>query len=126
MERKACMPDQSAKSPLRPADLSSMTDCAVLVIDMWDQHWCKTMTARVQELAPKVNAFLVEARRRNALIIHAPSGARPMQSYKDHPARQRAKDAQGAPLPNFTPVPVSLPIVVNGSDPDHYGCEDTP
>src|SRR3954469_13147021 len=35
---------------------------AVIVCDMWNQHWCKGATRRVGELAPRVNRFLDEAR----------------------------------------------------------------
>src|SRR2546430_13279330 len=41
---------------------------AVIVCDMWNQHWCKGATRRVGELAPRVNRFLNEARRRGVLI----------------------------------------------------------
>ena len=71
---------------------------AVLVCDMWAKHWCAGATGRVAQLAPRMNAFLAEARRRGALVIHAPSGG--MEYYEDHPARTRA---QQAPRANNTP-----------------------
>ena len=30
-------------------------ETAIIVCDMWDQHWCKSATERVNELAPVVN-----------------------------------------------------------------------
>ena len=72
---------------------------AVIVCDMWAKHWCAGATDRVQQMAPRMNAFLGEARNRGALIIHAPSGG--VKFYEDHPARRRAKEApQAASLPD--------------------------
>jgi type 1 glutamine amidotransferase/nicotinamidase-related amidase len=46
-----------------------------------------------------MNQFVSEARRRGALVIHAPSGG--MDLYADHPARKRAQQApQAANLPD--------------------------
>ncbi len=67
---------------------------AVIVCDMWDAHHCLNATRRVEELAPRMDRFLEEARRRGALVIHAPSGC--MDAYKNHPARKRAQDAPTA------------------------------
>lgn len=67
---------------------------ALIICDMWDQHWCKGATARVAEVAPRLNAFAQEARQRGVLIIHAPSSC--MEVYKDHPARKRAVAAPRA------------------------------
>lgn len=68
---------------------------AVIVCDMWAAHWCAGARRRGAEMAPRMNQFLQEARKRGALIIHAPSGG--MEHYKDHPARQRALTAPQAP-----------------------------
>lgn len=61
---------------------------ALIVCDMWDAHHCLNAVRRVGEMAPRMNRFLSEARRRGILIVHAPSGC--MDAYKDHPARQNA------------------------------------
>jgi type 1 glutamine amidotransferase/nicotinamidase-related amidase len=61
---------------------------AFIVCDMWDLHHCLNAVRRVEEMAPRMNQVLVEARKRGALIIHAPSSC--MAAYKDHPARLRA------------------------------------
>ncbi len=72
---------------------------AVIVCDMWDKHWCRGATGRVGEMAPRMNRFLEDARRRGVLIVHAPSAC--MGAYKDHPARKRAQEAPKAELPDF-------------------------
>lgn len=46
---------------------------AAVVCDMWDRHWCAGATARVAEMAPRMNDLLKEIRSRGVLIIHCPS-----------------------------------------------------
>ncbi|MHC4326160.1 MAG: nicotinamidase, partial [Planctomycetota bacterium] len=70
----------------------SASQTAVIICDVWDQHWCKGASKRGEELVPRINEFVSKARKMGALIIHAPSGT--MDSYKDHPGR---KIATGAP-----------------------------
>ena len=67
---------------------------AIIVCDMWDQHWCKGATQRAAELAPRMNDAVAKARDKGVLIIHAPSGT--VDYYKGHPARKRAADAPKA------------------------------
>ncbi len=72
---------------------------AVIVCDMWDDHWCRGAARRVRQMAPKLDAFLDAARDKGALIIHAPSDC--MDAYADHPARKRARAAK---VPDDTPA----------------------
>ena len=67
---------------------------AIIICDMWNQHWCKGATERVSELAPYMNEAVSKARNKGVLIIHAPSGT--TEAYADHPARKRAQDAPKA------------------------------
>jgi type 1 glutamine amidotransferase/nicotinamidase-related amidase len=67
---------------------------AIIVCDMWDQHWCKGATQRVIELAPQINEVVTKARDKGMLIIHAPSET--MEYYKNHPARKKAIEAPQA------------------------------
>ncbi len=67
---------------------------AIIICDMWDQHWCKGATSRVGELAPRMNEIVSKARDKGVLIIHAPSGT--VNFYENHPARKRAQDAPKA------------------------------
>jgi nicotinamidase-related amidase len=55
---------------------------------MWDLHHSLNATLRLKEMAPRMDQLLKNARARGVLIIHAPSNC--METYKDHPARQRA------------------------------------
>src|SRR3984957_8300304 len=61
---------------------------AIVVCDMWNQHWCKGATRRVAEMAPRMNDVLVAARNRGVLIIHCPSST--MKFYEGTEQRERA------------------------------------
>jgi len=72
---------------------------AIIICDMWNEHWCKGATSRVAEMAPYMNEVVSIARDKGVLIIHAPSGT--VKAYADHPARKRAQDApKAANLPD--------------------------
>lgn len=64
-------------------------ETAIIICDMWNQHWCKGATERVTEMAPTINTVITIARNKGALIVHAPSDC--MDFYKDHPGRKLAK-----------------------------------
>lgn len=59
---------------------------AIVVIDMWDKHWCKTHTIRVSQLAKKMNPVLDSARALGIQICFAPSDI--VDFYKDYPQRK--------------------------------------
>ena len=61
-------------------------ETAIIICDMWNQHWCKGATERVSEMAPFMNNVLTIARNKGLLIVHAPSDC--IKYYKDHPARK--------------------------------------
>jgi hypothetical protein len=73
---------------------------AAIICDMWDVHWCAGASARVAEMAPRLNVTIAELRCRGALIIHAPSDT--LDFYAGHPGR---KLAQAAP-----PVATAIPL----------------
>jgi len=73
---------------------------ALIICDMWDDHWCKSAARRVGEMAGPLNEAVTSARAKGVFIIHAPSTC--TDFYKDTPQRKRA---QAAP---FSPTPVPL------------------
>jgi nicotinamidase-related amidase len=82
---------------------------AILICDMWDQHWCKGATQRVGMLAEKMDPVLARARKMGILIIHAPSET--MDFYKDSPQRQLMLAlAKVEPPTPLTLVDPALPI----------------
>src|SRR5690349_5728780 len=72
----------------------SALETAVIVVDMWNNHWCTTSAQRTGELAPVINRFISSARQRGALVIHSPSDC--MKFYADHPGRKLAQSAKAA------------------------------
>jgi nicotinamidase-related amidase len=92
---------------------------AIVITDMWDQHWCQGATRRVGAIALKMEPLLEQARKAGVLIIHAPSDT--MNFYRDTPARLLAINA-----PDATPPPE--PKIEDGPLPidDRDGGCDTP
>lgn len=74
---------------------------ALIICDMWDDHWCKSAARRVTEMAGPFNDMVKAARARGVFIVHAPSSVTAF--YKDTPQRKRA---QAAPFVK-TPVPLA-------------------
>src|SRR6266850_2963004 len=100
---------------------------AIVICDMWNQHWCKGATERVAEMAPRMNEVVAEARKRGVFIIHCPSDT--MKYYEGTPGRKLAQAA-----PAVTPkVPLQRwcnviperepPLPIDASD---GGCDDRP
>ncbi|MDR0731180.1 MAG: isochorismatase family protein [Treponema sp.] len=94
---------------------------ALIVVDMWDRHWCSGATSRCGALALKINDAVQRARNRGLLIVHAPSDT--MDFYHEHPARLRFLEAAAGPRREFKTVPIAdYPSPVDASD----GGSDTP
>lgn len=64
---------------------------AIVVCDMWNEHWCRGATRRVAEMAPRMNEVIHAAREKGVLIIHCPSSC--MEFYRDTPMRKLAQSA---------------------------------
>ena len=69
----------------------SPRETAVIVVDMWNNHWCTTSAQRTGELAPVVNRFVSAARDRGALVIHSPSDC---MKFEDRAAERPAEQQQ--------------------------------
>jgi type 1 glutamine amidotransferase/nicotinamidase-related amidase len=100
---------------------------ALVICDMWDQHWCKGATRRVAEMAPRINEVVHEARRRGVFIIHCPSDT--MKFYERTPQRNLARSAPTAepkvPLQKWCGLDrdKEAPLPIDDSD---GGCDDQP
>lgn len=70
---------------------------ALIICDMWDDHWCQGAAKRVGELAGPMNEVIKLARSKGILIIHAPSSV--VDFYNDTPQRKRAQQAALAKPP---------------------------
>lgn len=78
-----------------------VSETALIVCDMWDDHYCRMAAERVDAMVPKMNRVLSAARSHGAMVIHAPSGT--MDFYADTPQRRRMI---GAPTAK-PPVPIA-------------------
>ena len=85
---------------------------AVVVIDMWDRHWCKTYTARVANLVPRMNQTIAAARKLGLQIVWAPSDVTAF--YQDHPRRRAMQAIPSHPVPPETAF--NPPQVPQGDD----------
>jgi nicotinamidase-related amidase len=74
---------------------------ALIICDMWDDHWCRSAARRVVELAGPLNETVKAARAAGVFIIHAPSSV--TSFYKDTAQRTRALASPFA----ATPVPLA-------------------
>lgn len=72
-------------------------ETALIICDMWDDHWCKSAARRVAEMAGPLNDVVKQARARGISIIHAPSSV--TDFYKETPQRKRAQSAPFAKTP---------------------------
>jgi len=78
---------------------------ALLLCDVWDAHWSRGASERVEAMVPRLNEVIRAARDRGVQIIHAPSDT--LAFYQDHPARQRI---QAVP-------PITPPTEIEHDDP---------
>ncbi len=100
---------------------------AIVICDMWNEHWCKGATRRVAEMAPRMNEVVAEARKRGVLIVHAPSSC--MEAYTGSPQRKLAQSAPAAAnLPKdiegwCSKLPGEPALPIDDSD---GGCDENP
>lgn len=69
----------------------NVSETAIIICDMWNDHYCQLAAQRVDAMAPRMNRVLTAARAHGALIVHAPSGC--MERYQLTPYRLRAQNA---------------------------------
>ena len=82
---------------------------AIVICDMWDAHWSRGASERVDVMVPHMNAVVAVARAKGVHIIHAPSDT--LDFYAGTPARQRALGAPAVTPPlELTHDDPALPI----------------
>lgn len=79
----------------------STATMALLLCDVWDKHWCRGATERLDAMVERMDQVVRQLRASGVQIIHAPSDT--MDFYADTPARQRVVE-----VPSVTP-PAELP-----------------
>src|SRR5262249_47492696 len=91
-----------------PKDIP-VRETAIIICDMWDQHWCPTASKRCAELAKKMAPVIAAAQARGIPVIHAPSEC--MDFYKDAPQRRHILEVPRVPPPKgLTLSEPALPV----------------
>src|ERR1041385_4735924 len=85
----------------------------VMVVDVWNYHWCKTATMRVDAIVPRMNKALEIARSLGMTVMLCPSDV--VDNYVGYPQREAILALPTIPVP--TVVNVSCPAA-----PDAGGC----
>ena len=106
------------------------SETAVVVVDMWDTHWCKSDVTRIQQIAVPMNATLAAARELGIHVIFAPSDV--TSYYAATAVRHRTLALPNATLPptrpkyNHTPPAFPLGTATDGSCDDGHSKPGSP
>src|SRR5260370_34262934 len=84
----------------------NVAETAIIICDMWDNHYCQNSAKRVGPLAVRMNGVVGAARQNGVQIIHAPSGT--MDVYAGTPYRLRMLRAPKVTPP--VPIASSCPL----------------
>jgi hypothetical protein len=85
----------------------------VIAVDVWNFHWCKTATMRVDAIVPRMNKALDAARELGMTVMLCPSDV--VDNYVGYPQRERIFALPKTPVPKV--MDVTCPPV-----PDAGGC----
>ncbi len=85
----------------------------VIAVDVWNYHWCKTATMRVDAIVPRMNKALDAARALGMTVLLCPSDV--VDNYVGYPQREAIFALPKVAVPNV--VNVTCPPV-----PDAGGC----
>lgn len=89
------------------------TRVGVIAVDVWNYHWCKTATLRVDAIVPRMNKALDAARALGMKVMLSPSDV--VDNYVGYPQREAVFALPRFPVPSV--VNVTCPPV-----PDAGGC----
>ena len=110
--------DATQDAPAQTLDVTlDVAKTAIVLCDLWDLHWCRGASARVDAMAPRVDEVLSAAREAGVQIVHAPSDT--LYAYVDSVQRRRAQAAPTAPKPPEKVVD-EPPLPIDDSD---GGCD---
>jgi len=79
------------------------SNVGIVVVDMWNFHWCKTAATRVAAMVPRMNHSLDVARQLGIQIFLCPTDV--ADSYVGMPQREIAVAAPRHPLPEPIEIP---------------------
>lgn len=88
-ERKEASP-KSGTFPVAERDVEwKVSETAIIICDMWEDHPCQMSAHRVDVMAPDMNRIVAAARSLGVQIVHSPSSGIPF--YEATQQRQRVK-----------------------------------
>lgn len=90
---------------------------ALILCDMWDDHWCSGAAQRVGRMVPRFVPAIEAARRAGFVVIHAPSDT--MGFYAGKPERKKMLELQRAAMPapvNRADPPLPVDAAAGGCD----------
>ena len=85
----------------------------VIAVDVWNYHWCKTATMRVDALVPRIDKALEAARQLGMTVMLCPSDV--VENYVGYPQRERVLALSLETVPHLVDV-------VCPAAPDAGGC----
>jgi nicotinamidase-related amidase len=116
MRRQELTQDERGYTSWQAVGLEKMVTAekvAIVICDMWDNHWSRGAAERVTAMAPRMNDVIRAAREQGVAIIHAPSET--MDFYADDPARERMRDLPRVDQPECVEHP-DYPLPIDDSD----------
>lgn len=90
-ERREDPPGSGKVKVVERAASWDVAKTAVILIDMWDGHYCQLAAQRVGVMGPVMNRVVSAARGHGVQVVHSPSGT--VDMYADTPFRARVKQA---------------------------------
>lgn len=72
---------------------------AIVIVDMWNYHWCRTWLGRAGAMVPRMNCVLSVARELGIKIVHAPTDV--ANSYAGYLQRERMAALPQCRLPHL-------------------------
>jgi len=79
----------------------------IVVVDMWNYHWCKTATERVAAMVPRMERCLTEARQMGMKVFLCPTDA--VDQYAGTPQREAVFAVPIRPIPALRKIECPSP-----------------
>ncbi len=105
--------DPSTGKILLTTESVAPENVGVVAVDVWNYHWCKTATMRVDAIVPRIHYSLEAARKLGMTVMLCPSDV--VDNYVGFPQREAVFALPTVELPPL--IPIDCPPV-----PDAGGC----
>jgi nicotinamidase-related amidase len=89
--------DSASDKPIAEQQILNPKKTAIIIIDMWNFHWCMTASERVSAMVPRMNSVLTVARELGMQIIWNPSDV--VTAYSGYPQYENAVAVESRQAP---------------------------